>query len=687
MAELHRDILTWFHRLLPGNPIFLRVLHGGGRRMRHLLIRLGYLSLLFLVMLIGLMVVVPSATAALDDLARSATQVFRFVMIVQLAMICFVAPIFASAAISQEKDSQTYNILLATPLSNAQIVLGSLLSRLFFVLVLLLASVPILSVTMVYGGVTFRQIALSTGVAATTAILTASLAIAISVSRVGTRRTIFSFYLAIAIYLLAVGAVGYPRSFRRSMESLQQEERRRAVLEWVAEGHARPSPGGLHQLLTANPDSIEKAAGAVVPDREACGTLVDKLRQADETAVQRSDTSLTFFGCPRAPLSAEDRRMSWLAPFHPLLALQVALNEVEPPTVAVGWGRVMDSLLGRPHFGYMGVTFVVSMLIVLASMLQVRRGARDGERGPLRQWVYDRIAALSPRRVRRRPRNVWRNPVAWREARTRASFTGRGLSRHVIILLGIAAGAVLLGIRIAGWGGLTPSEVQDWLAGLILVETVLILLMAASSAATAVTLEHESGTMELLLCTPLTSGYLLYGKLRGLVSFLFPMTLVPALTLMAFGLYGMTGSAETKGIHPESGLCLLVMLVGYSALASIQGLAMSVRFGKTVSAVLASVGITFLIVASLGGCGFAVMSVAGVLGALLAPLSPLTGVMVLVRPDWALDISRHGEWAQQVRVMAPVGIAICTLCYALLGYGTYRNIVLTFDMTLRKRSA
>ena len=48
------------------------------------------------------------------------------------------SPIFTAGAITQEKDSQTYDILLSTPLTNGQIVLGSLLSRLFFVISLLL---------------------------------------------------------------------------------------------------------------------------------------------------------------------------------------------------------------------------------------------------------------------------------------------------------------------------------------------------------------------------------------------------------------------------------------------------------------------------------------------------------------------------------------------------------------------
>ena len=61
---------------------------------------------------------------------------------------------------------------------------------------------------MVYGGVTASQIVESFMIAAGTAVLTGSLAIAISMIRVGTRRTILSFYLMIGLYLLAVYFLG-----------------------------------------------------------------------------------------------------------------------------------------------------------------------------------------------------------------------------------------------------------------------------------------------------------------------------------------------------------------------------------------------------------------------------------------------------------------------------------------------
>ena len=207
MPTLQRDIGLWLWRLLPANPILVRVVLAGGRRVRHQWIRFNYLSILFVIMLIALLSTTGAGKGGLDDLARNSTRVFTIISLVQLGLISLLAPIFTAAAITQEKDSRTYNILLATPLSNAQIVLGSLCSRLFFVYMLLLSTLPIFCVTMIYGGVTLRQILISTGIAAATATFTGALAIAISVIKVGTRRTTFMFYLLIAAYLVALWAM------------------------------------------------------------------------------------------------------------------------------------------------------------------------------------------------------------------------------------------------------------------------------------------------------------------------------------------------------------------------------------------------------------------------------------------------------------------------------------------------
>jgi ABC-type transport system involved in multi-copper enzyme maturation permease subunit len=191
-------ITDYLWRLIPANPILLRVIEAGGKRRRDLFIRCIYLGLLILVVIFSL----NTQATQLDQLTKISRDVFQSLSILQLGLVALLAPIFTAGAITQEKDSQTYDILLATPLTNAQIVLGSLLSRLFFVIALLISGIPIFSITQIFGGVAIQSITQSFAIAAATAFVTGSMAMAIATFKVGTRRTIFSFYFFIVLFLV-----------------------------------------------------------------------------------------------------------------------------------------------------------------------------------------------------------------------------------------------------------------------------------------------------------------------------------------------------------------------------------------------------------------------------------------------------------------------------------------------------
>ena len=122
----------------------------GGKRTRDLIIRCAYLGLLVLFVLFSIS---GDDVGDIAKLSFRSTAIFNQLSVLQLILVALLAPIFTAGAITQEKDSQTYDILLATPLTNGQIVFGSLFSRLFFVFALLLSGIPIFSITQVFGGV------------------------------------------------------------------------------------------------------------------------------------------------------------------------------------------------------------------------------------------------------------------------------------------------------------------------------------------------------------------------------------------------------------------------------------------------------------------------------------------------------------------------------------------------------
>src|SRR5688500_12657680 len=200
-------------RLIPANPILLRVVESGGKRKRDLFIRCAYLGFLLGVVIWLLLFSAGSlSSASLAELSKTSSNIFYTMSYVQLGLVTLLAPIFTAGAITQEKDSQTYDILLSTPLTNGQIVLGSLLSRLFFVVALLVSGIPRFSITQIFGGVALSSTAMSIALAAATAVVTGALAMAIAVFKVGTRRTIFSLYLVIMLFVaipLTIESMGY----------------------------------------------------------------------------------------------------------------------------------------------------------------------------------------------------------------------------------------------------------------------------------------------------------------------------------------------------------------------------------------------------------------------------------------------------------------------------------------------
>ncbi len=198
--------LRYLLRLGPTNPIAVRLIQGGSRRTRHFYIRAAYLGVLIAVLLYALLM---RASGSLDyrSLAAAGAFSFTFVAYLQIALIAILAPVFMAGAIAQEASPRTWDILLTTPLSATQVVLGNLLGRLFFILALLFSSLPLFAVTQYFGGVPGSSIFTSYIIAACAATFVAAAAVALSVSRLVGKRAVFTFYVSIVSFLAVTFAI------------------------------------------------------------------------------------------------------------------------------------------------------------------------------------------------------------------------------------------------------------------------------------------------------------------------------------------------------------------------------------------------------------------------------------------------------------------------------------------------
>lgn len=71
----------------------------------------------------------------------------------QLALLLLLVPIFSAGSITIEKEQRTLASLLTSLLSSAQIWWGKFVSSLLFVLLLLVTSLPVLSMAFAFGGI------------------------------------------------------------------------------------------------------------------------------------------------------------------------------------------------------------------------------------------------------------------------------------------------------------------------------------------------------------------------------------------------------------------------------------------------------------------------------------------------------------------------------------------------------
>ncbi|MBE0695310.1 MAG: ABC transporter permease [Anaerolineaceae bacterium] len=147
-------------------------------------------------------------------------NLFAALAYLELFMICAVTPSVTAGAISSEKERQTYEMLMATPMSPSRILWGKLISALSYVFLLLFAAVPLASVVFIFGGVAPRDMLKVLIVLLITAVSYGILGLFMSAlfGRTG-RATIASFVvvlafmfgpLFLAVFIAAIGQGSQP---------------------------------------------------------------------------------------------------------------------------------------------------------------------------------------------------------------------------------------------------------------------------------------------------------------------------------------------------------------------------------------------------------------------------------------------------------------------------------------------
>ncbi len=135
------------------NPVLQRELLVNLRMTRAFVLLLVYIALLGVVIYIAWPAKV-HVNIGEGDAARLVTLFF----LGQYALVSLMVPAFAAGTITGEKERQTYEMLLASPMKPSAMVLGKLLAALCHLAILVFCSLPIVMLCLPLGGVSFYEV-------------------------------------------------------------------------------------------------------------------------------------------------------------------------------------------------------------------------------------------------------------------------------------------------------------------------------------------------------------------------------------------------------------------------------------------------------------------------------------------------------------------------------------------------
>jgi ABC-type transport system involved in multi-copper enzyme maturation permease subunit len=189
-------------------PIFSREALTSPRQLRHFLIRSGYVAALFVLMYTaGQAMFGWQQVRSIGDVARFGSLVFQVFCLVQLSLVLFFALLFGASGVAQEKDRQTLILLLMTDMRDHELVLGKLFAGLLMVMVLVLASVPVLFLVALLGGVGIDQVLWSLAICVASAFTAGSWGLLVAYWREKTFQTLAISVLGFVILMGVVEGI------------------------------------------------------------------------------------------------------------------------------------------------------------------------------------------------------------------------------------------------------------------------------------------------------------------------------------------------------------------------------------------------------------------------------------------------------------------------------------------------
>ncbi|MCD6303591.1 MAG: ABC transporter permease subunit [Planctomycetes bacterium] len=539
-------------RALAG-PILAKELRVSSRRRRNYVLRSVYLAAMTVFIGLVWIAAVQSFTGGPDNsrayriaqMATAGRTIVASIVWFQFAAVLIATVIMLSTSISEEIDRRTLGVLMSTPVTSLQVVGGKLAAKMLHLVMLLATSLPLLAVVRVLGGVPWDYIVSGLCITLATAVLFAAVTMFFSILF---RRA----FVCMLLSLLVLGAIYAALPLLASLTVIaffgDSPDEILSAVTTVLVGYNPFASLGVRTIIFSEPRAatgmpfafhwwtnclVSLALAAVI-----LGLCVLMVRRA----------GLKLAGATGAPGRPPKRKGPPAAAVATALGAAVRPGEATSPPPA-----------GTPPSAPAASAPPPSAAAVPATRRRRSAGIRP---------VGDR-------------------PVVWRELR--AGWTRRRTMLRVVI--GLALLILLAVYVLAGLADMLDDFVFQVLmmAAYVIIGIVAVVVLSA----TPVTAEKEAGSWDILLCTPLSDGHILAGKLAGILKRSAPLWLPSLLHTLAFVLVGV--------FHPVLLVCLPMIIVGASAVLAGGGLYFGSRVKKTTTAVILNLALAFAMWVALPG--------------------------------------------------------------------------------------
>jgi ABC-type Na+ efflux pump permease subunit len=474
-------------------PIFTRELVTVPRRPQHFVFRAVYGTALLVMMTTAFLVMYATkSTFTVSDMARFGSILFWILAPLQLALMTFLAALRAASSVSQEKDKKTILLLLMTRLTNHEVVLGKLLASLLDVLVMLASAVPIFLLLTLCGGVSQAQVA--------------------------------RVFLVTLATVLAAGSLGSTVALAREKTFQALSMTALIVVMWIGLWQAVYALGGQQEIAGVSLQTIATAASPLLAIQAAAHPF------RDATSFWSGGDSL-YILVALAIAAVLNAWSTWK------LRVWNAGSEQMPR----GEGVEAESIWGAEH----------DLAQQDSAQPRPDLSAPEGIAAAQAGHVDARV-----RQVSQESREVWDNPVLWREMCTWAYGRKVLVIRAAYLLLfALAAAGIYFTIE-SGAAFQRASESIVPPAALALAPFIVVSLVIVNAlAVTSITNERDGGSLDLLLVTDLSPREFMFGKLLGVAYVTKEMLAAPLILAIVLWLAG--GATLENLIYLVAGLAVM----------------------------------------------------------------------------------------------------------------------------------